>query len=193
MKIKLILTAAILLTGCGISVHAQDMTASTPPSHDDNWWNRQTEPGDLYQAYDISVEAFGLGTVNERNRDDYYGGHHYRQGQLGAGAGLEFFINRYIGIEAEGFSETTHNTFVNDAGGNLVFRWPIGQTGLAPYVFGGGGHEFYPVTDNNYADGGVGLEYRFVRWFGVFTDARFVATEHTHTYGLGRLGAKFTF
>jgi len=188
MKTKIILAAAVLFYGAGAMLQAQDMT-TTNNSH---WWNNSSST-DLYQAYDVSLEAFGMGTINEHTLYHLSGSRIQRTGHLGAGAGLEFFFNRYIGIEAEGFSETTHNTFVNDAGGNLVFRWPIGDTGLAPYAFGGGGHEFYPVSDDNYGDGGLGLEYRFTRCIGVFADARFVATEHTGTYALGRLGVKFTF
>jgi hypothetical protein len=157
-----------------------------------HFWS-DSNPGDLYQAHDLTLEAFGLGTVNEHTLDHLSGDRLLRHGHLGAGLGLEYFLCRYLGIEAEGFSETTHNTFVNDAGGNVVFRLPIGETGFAPYAFGGGGHEFYPVGNENYADGGAGLEFRFTHCIGIFTDARWVVTEHTGTYGLGRLGLRFTF
>jgi hypothetical protein len=189
MKTKIVTAAAVLFCGASSLLQAQDMTTTnTTPSH---WYNSNSSG--LYQPYDVSLEAFGIGTVGEHTINHLSGDRIIRHGHLGAGAGLEFFFNRYIGIEAEGFSETTHNTFVNDAGGNVVFRLPIGQTGLAPYAFGGGGHEFYPVGNNNYADGGAGLEFRFTRNIGIFADARFVATEHTGTYGLGRLGLKFNF
>ena len=188
MKIKIAIAATILLFGFGPLLEAQDMTSTNTTHH----WG-DSNPGDLYRAYDLSLDVFGLGTVGEHTLNNLSGDRIIRHGHLGAGAGLEFFFNRYLGIEAEGFSETTHNTFVNAAGGNLVLRLPIGEPGLAPYVFGGGGHEFYPVSHNNYGDGGAGLEYRFTRCVSVFTDARFVATEHTGTYGLGRLGIKFNF
>lgn len=188
MKTKIILASVILLLGGGVALQAQDLVATNNPP---NWGSSSST--DLYQAYDVTLEAFGLGTVDERTLNHLSGHRISRTGHLGAGAGLEFFFNRYIGIEAEGFSETTHNTFVNDAGGHLVFRWPIAETGLAPYIFGGGGHEFYPLGNNNYGDGGVGLEFRFVRYFGIFADARIVAADHAGYYGLGRLGLRFTF
>ena len=97
-----------------------------------------------------------------------------------------------VGIEAEGFSESTHHSFVNDVGGNLMLRFPIGRTGLAPYVFGGGGHEFEP-TDATYGDGGAGVEFRFCPHFGIFGDGRFVATDTKSNFGMGRLGLKFSF
>ena len=188
MKTKNVLIAAVLLCGAATVLQAQDMSITNSNS---TW--RDSNPSDLYQAYDTSLDLFGIGTVNEHTLNHLSGSRILRHGHLGAGAGLEFFFNRYIGIEGEGFSETTHNTFVNDAGGNLVFRLPIGNTGLAPYAFGGGGHEFYPVSNNNYFDGGAGVEFRFTRCIGIFGDARYVGTEHTGGYGLGRLGLSFNF
>jgi hypothetical protein len=188
MKTTIVLAGVVAFCGASTMLRAQDLT-TTNETH--NWGDSSSS--DLFQAHDLTLEAFGLGTVSEHTLDHLSGDRIIRHGHLGAGVGLEYFLNKYMGIEAEGFSETTHNTFVNDAGGNLVFRLPIGQTGLAPYAFGGGGHEFYPVPNNNYGDAGAGLEYRFTRLIGIFADARFVATEHTGTYGLGRLGLRFTF
>ena len=99
----------------------------------------------LYRNYEVDVEGFGMGTVNARGFDDF-GNYHHRHFQAGLGAGVEAFFNRYVGIEAEGFSESTHHDFVNNVDGNLVLRLPIGETGLAPYIFGGGGYQWEPPT-----------------------------------------------
>lgn len=193
MKTKLsllTLTASFGFFLCGSAkLLAQDVTltnsASNPPSH---WYDSSS---DLYQPYDVSVEAFAVGTATDRGYDhgDYRFRHHLHGG---GGAGLEFFFNRYIGIEGEGIAVDDTRNFVDSAGGNLVLRLPIGETGLAPYIFGGGGHQFNPV-DCVYGDGGAGLEYRFTRCFGVFADGRFVVPDHVRDYGEARLGVKFTF
>jgi hypothetical protein len=193
MKTKLIAASVVILLGGGLSLNAQDMTATNanPPSSSPHWWHVTDSP-DLYRSYELNLQGFGFGTVDEHTLNHLTGNHVRRDAQIGAGAGLSFFLAKYIGIEGEGYSETTHHSFVNDAGGNLILRLPIGNTGLAPYIFGGGGHQFEPV-DCNYADGGGGLEYRFTSWIGLFVDARWVATVRTGNYGMGRIGVDFSF
>lgn len=167
----------------------QQDTNPTTYSSSDSWWRN---PNDLYRAGEVDLQGFGFGTVNEHVLDHFTGRRIREHAELGAGGDLEFFPLKYVGLEGEGFSETTHHSFVNDAGGNLVLRLPIGNIGLAPYIYGGGGHEFYP-ENVGYIDGGGGLEYRFTRWFGIFADARYVATRRTGNYGMGRLGVTFSF
>jgi hypothetical protein len=146
----------------------------------------------LYRNMEVNLEAFGMGTVDEHGGNIFDGNHYSNHVRGGVGAGLEFFMWRYIGIEGEAWSETTHHSFVNDAGGNLVLRWPIGNTGLSPYIFGGGGYQWLP-GQTTYEDGGAGLEFRFTPMIGIFADARFVTADKTSNYGMGRLGVKFSF
>jgi len=65
-------------------------------------------------------------------------------------------------------------------------------TGVAPYVFGGGGRQFDPVTQWTW-DAGAGLEWRFAPHVGVFVDGRYVFADKTKDFGLGRLGFRFGF
>jgi hypothetical protein len=185
MKTTLIVVSAVVLLGGSGLVRAQEvaLTNAAPQNAIDTA---------LYRACELSVEGFGVGTLDEHTLD-HLTGHRIREnGRLGFGGGLEFFFNRYIGIEGEGFSEGASHDFVDSAGGNLVFRLPIGQSGFSPYVFGGGGHQWDPV-DTAYCDGGAGLEYRFTPHFGLFVDGRYVFTDRTGNYGMARLGAKFSF
>jgi hypothetical protein len=188
MKTNTVLTtAAVVLCSGAIVLRAQDMTASTT---NNSWFDSSSS--ERYQPCEVTLEGFGVATSHAHDFDDDHGHFHHRRAELGLGAGAEFFFCRYVGIEAEGFSESTHHSFVDDTGGNLVLRLPIGNTGLAPYVMGGGGYQFDPAS-SSYGDGGAGLEYRFTRWVGIFGDGRFVATDRTHNYGLGRLGVRFNF
>jgi hypothetical protein len=189
MKTIIILTSAVVLLGGSSVGRAQEVTLTNSTQ---NPWAWDTSSPEKYHNYELTLEGFGVGTLNEHTLDHLTGDRIRRNGRLGFGAGAEFFFLKYIGIEGEGFSEGTTHDFVDSAGGNLVLRLPIGQSGFAPYIFGGGGHQFNPV-DASYVDGGGGFEYRFTHWFGLFIDGRYVATVHTGNYGEGRLGVRINF
>ena len=163
------------------------MQAPNPPPAD-----RGNAPTEMFRDSELSYEAFGLGTVNEYTLDHLSGRRIEHHGRLGAGAGLEYFFIKYVGVEVEAFSTSTHHSFVDDLGGNLVLRLPIANTGLAPYAFGGGGHLFDPAP-GTYADGGAGVEYRFTPAVGLFVDGRYVTTDRVGNYGMGRFGVRFSF
>jgi hypothetical protein len=74
----------------------------------------------------------------------------------------------------------------------LILRLPLGQSGFAPYIFGGGGHQFDAVK-LWFGQAGAGMEYRFTRHVGVFLDARTVWPNETKFYGVARAGMRFSF
>src|SRR5262249_1636244 len=101
--------------------------------------------GDLFRAGETTLDLYGGLTLNantinniskEKGKDD---------GRLGAGAGLNYFFTRYLGVGGEGYSENTAHSLVDHASGNLFVRVPLGESGIAPYIFGGGGHIFDPL------------------------------------------------
>ena len=148
--------------------------------------------GDCYQASELSVDVFGSASLgqytlghpsNERVR------HNVR---LGAGAGLNYFITRNIGIGADAYSENTSGAFIDSASASLILRLPLGQSGFAPYAFGGGGRHFDSVR-TWFGQVGGGMEYRFNPQMGVFIDARGVFPNETKCYGVARLGMRFAF
>jgi hypothetical protein len=139
-----------------------------------------------YNACELEFLFFGTGTVGSDS--DVLD----RDGKLGAGAGLAYFFHRNIGIEAYAYSESTSDHFVDTVNGDLVIRFPIMDTGLAPYGFGGGGRAFDPVTQWTW-DAGGGLQWRFLEHLAVFADARYVWADKTKDYGLGRVGLKVGF
>lgn len=205
MKTKIVMTAAVLLLGVGTALQAQNPPNALPPGAgtqettssgmgmaNANTSTERPAVGGPYRSCELSLDAFGLGTVDEYTIDHLSGHRVDHDSRLGAGMGLEYFITRYVGLEAEAFSGSTSHTFVDDLGGNLVLRLPIGESGFAPYIFGGGGHIFDPAS-GTYGDGGAGIEYRFTPHVGLFTDARFVATDRIGNYGMGRFGLRFTF
>lgn len=193
MKKLLIISLVILLVGAaGVQAQSLAATQDDNPLNGPSWFH--SDPGDLYRAREFSVDAFGAAASDGRRHDHYYdfGFHHRDNTRGGGGGGVEYFFCRYIGIEAESFALANDHNTASAVGGNLVLRWPIAQTGLAPYVFGGGGNEWTYRTEG-YGDGGAGLEYRFNRSFGIFGDGRFVSPCTTRDYGMGRVGVRFTF
>jgi hypothetical protein len=189
MKIKIVLSAAVLFMGAAV-LQAADMNA-IQSTNNTPFALLDANSDQMYRNLELDLEGFGTATVNDRGLNST-GQLYHRHFGLGMGAGGEFFFCRYVGIEAEGFSDTTHHSFVNDCDGNLVLRLPIGNTGLAPYIFGGGGHEWVPV-DSNYGEAGGGLEFRFTQMVGIFADGRFIVTDHANNHLMGRLGVKFSF
>ncbi len=76
--------------------------------------------------------------------------------------------------------------------GNLFVRLPIGNSGFAPYIYGGAGWRDGSTipfgTDTFTADGGVGLEYRFNPHLGLFGDVRYTWTDKNADECLARAG-----
>lgn len=144
----------------------------------------------LYNPWEVSLDLFGSYINPERGFTHLFDTD-IRHGSWGGGAGLNFFPTKYVGIGTD-FDVSDHQGFFYNYGGgghyygrqgndwavdywvgNIYLRYPIANTGLAPYIYGGGGRGMYPIWQWVYG-GGVGLEYRFVPGIGIFTDARFL-------------------
>lgn len=149
--------------------------------------------GDLrYRAHETSLDLFGSGSVGQQTINHITGVRANRDVQLGAGAGLNYFITRNLGVGAEAYSENTGHSFIDNASGSLIARFPLGQSGFAPYVYGGGGRQFDP-SELWFGHAGGGVEYRFSPRFGAFIDARYVLTDGTRNHGVGRAGVRLVF
>ena len=146
----------------------------------------------IYRCNELSLDGFATGSEgsytidhisNQRVRQNTHGG---------AGVGVNYFITRYVGIGADAYSENTTGTFIDNASGNLLLRLPLGESGFAPYAFGGGGQQF-DAAKLTFGQAGAGMEYRFCHNIGVFIDARSVWPNETKYYGVGRAGLRFAF
>jgi hypothetical protein len=187
----------IILTGTLVS-----LAASTALAGDDlfSYQERGNYQGpssdqstdDRYRANELSLDAFGGITVQESIIEHASGDRVRQNGRLGLGAGANYFFTRYIGIGGDGYTENTAHNFVDNVSGSLIGRLPLGNSGIAPYIFGGGGHLFDPRVATE-GHGGAGIEFRVNPHFSIFTDARMVFTDRLGNYGLGRLGLRFVF
>jgi hypothetical protein len=148
--------------------------------------------GDYYRAGELSLDGFGSGSLGRSTLDHITSARVRRNVRLGAGAGLNYFITRNVGIGADAYSEDARGTAIDSASTSLIFRCPMGQSGFAPYAFGGGGYHFEQVR-TWFAQAGVGMEYRFTPHVGAFIDVRGALPKETKYYGLGRLGMRFSF
>lgn len=167
----------------------------------------------LYNAGEWQIDLFGAyAFADSGNRsligDDVFGG----------GLGFNYFITRNFGLGAEGSLFNTDGDVLGTTNFNLILRFPIAETGFAPYVYGGVGVTFNAedldyddfsdardrIADNDdpkdtddvifIGHAGAGLEYRFNPRFSVFTDARYTWTESDNgDFGQARAGVRFTF
>lgn len=198
MRKRLLGGITCLLTAA--TVFAQESTTTTTRSVQYDTERDRTMVADRndgrnwcgYHANELNFGFFGTGTVGNDTLENLSRDRVERDGELGLGASISYFFHRNIGIEAYGYSEDTDGHFVDNVGADLVFRFPLGESGVALYGFGGAARQFDPIIQWTY-DAGGGVEWRFADHVGIFVDARYVWPDHTQEYGLGRLGLKFGF
>lgn len=163
-----------------LPVFAQDRPQAPDSSA---WWFRANEASlDLFGSVSVGQETID-NISRERVKDD---------GRLGAGVGGNYFFTRHLGLGADAYTENTQHSFVDNTSGNLIVRFPFESVRLAPYVYGGAGYQFDP-SGLWFGQAGGGLEFRFSKQVGLFTDARYVFTDGTENFGVARLGLRFLF
>jgi len=141
------------------------------------WWDSHftyDQTADRYTAQELSLDLFGSYLNPEGKFNDLFNTS-LNHGFWGGGAGLNYFITRELGIGTDFniSSKPDDANLVDYVVGNLYGRLPLGNSGLAPYIFGGGGRAMSPTYQWTYG-GGVGLEYRLNPITGLFSDARFL-------------------
>jgi len=188
MKNKMLVGGTILLLAAMPALAAENVSNDPGLRYDQ---------GDLYRANELSLDAFGTASLGkysiEHSTTELSSTSRVRHNtRLGAGLGLSYFITRNIGIGADAYSENTTGVFVDSVSANLILRLPLGQSGFAPYAFGGGGRQF-DMAKVWFCQIGAGMEYRFTPQVGVFLDARWVLPDETKYYGVARLGLRFAF
>jgi len=146
----------------------------------------------LFRPGEASLDFFGSVSVGQETINHISGQRVVDNGRLGLGLGGNYFFTRHVGLGADGYTENTQHSFVDNGSGNLIIRFPIDTLHLAPYVYGGGGRQFDP-SELWFAQLGGGLEVRFTPNLGLFADARYVFTDETKNFGVGRLGLRCSF
>jgi opacity protein-like surface antigen len=159
---------------------------------------------DTEGADDMEDNIGRLGHDQFLNEDSAFGG----------GGDFKYFFSKYFGIGVEGYFLDARNS-VGAVLGTLTFRYPIGCSHWAPYIFGGAGaawggsHDLVAEDEEsdtffarkvNDSDAvfigqiGGGLEYRVTRHVGIMADFTWNFTDHTDgDFGMVRSGLTFGF
>ena len=160
------------------------------------------EPTCLFRDQEFQIDAFGLGNFAQGNTD--MGG----RPAWGGGLGLNYFFSKYVGVglEQDLFGRNSGSSTGNDFGytrwatiGNLFLRYPICSINLAPYIMVGGGAIYGNVPKlggQGIGHVGGGLEYRFTKNIGLFSDARYLYSGAAGLPGsqlMWRYGLRFAF
>jgi hypothetical protein len=164
---------------------APSVATSTTPRDED-----QDYP--LYRPQELDLDVFASGALSEDTLEHLSNSSFRHHSVWGGGGGLTGFFCRYVGVGGEFDADARAHQFVDSASGNVYLRLPILETGLAPYIFGGGGYQFEEVRQS-FGQAGAGLEFRFCRHAGIFVDGRWVFPNHTDDYALARAGLRISF
>lgn len=136
-----------------------------------------------YDAGEWSVDV--AGTLGSRDRENFSS-----VNALGLGLGVNYFITRNLGVGAETYMDELD--WPNHFDFSALGRWPIEDTGFAPYVLGGFGRQFHDLGQWTAHVGG-GIEYRWNGFTAVFFDLRQVFPATTPDFTLWRLGLRLRF
>lgn len=145
-----------------------------------------------FPANKATLDLFGSVSIGQETINRLSSERVEHDGRLGLGFGGNYFFTTYLGLGADTYVENTGHSFFDNVSGNLILRWPFEAIRLAPYAYGGAGYQFDP-SGLWFGQAGGGLEYRFTRVFGIFADARYVFTDGTKNFGMGRLGVRLGF
>ncbi len=158
------------------------------------WWNSHFSydaAAEKYTDQELSLDLFGS-YINPEEKFSHLFRSSIRKGYWGGGVGLNYFLLRQVGIGADMNMSDHPGRIVDQVLGNGILRLPLGNSGLSPYAFGGGGRGISPSWEWVY-DAGVGLEMRFTPTTGIFGDARYIWADQSVDRLLIRAGLRVVF
>ena|ERR1043166_421996 len=136
--------------------------------------------GPYFPDQELLLDIFGTYSLTEDGR--------YNDG-AGGGAGLEFFLTKYLGVGGEAYWWDGDNV-IHTFSGDVYLRYPIESIRFAPYILAGGSWHVDGFNQFS-AHAGLGFDWRLGKGAGLFADGRFVLTERENDYGLFRFGVRF--
>jgi hypothetical protein len=189
MKIKHILTFSAALVITAGTTNAAHVWEDAGGWWSDHWIAVPNTP--KYTAHELSLDLFGSYTAGQRGLDELFDTS-IRHGDWGGGVGLNYFLTKHVGIGGDINMTANGGKFIDTMSGNVIARLPIGESGLSPYIFGGGGRSTDPTWEW-FGQGGVGLEVRFNPTTGIFGDARYMWMDQTQDRLMLRAGLRLVF
>jgi hypothetical protein len=143
----------------------------------------RVEAQELYSSQESSVDLFGFYGSRNKNGNS--------TSAAGSGVGYNYFFTQNFGVGADSYADAFTWPYLLNANG--IFRYPIPQTTVAPYLFAGVGRQWWHAPQWMGNVGG-GIEYRppnVKPHIGFFTDVRGVFTAETKDYAVVRFGFRF--
>ena len=186
LNITSISAALMLMSGTAGAVHMWEDTGAWMGGH---FVYESTGP--RYTAYELSMDLFGSYIAAEDNLSDLFETD-ITHGIWGGGVGLNYFFTRNIGIGADANASDNGGKFIDTVSASLLVRFPIGESGWAPYLMGGGARGIDPEYEW-LAHGGIGFEYRWNPQTGIFIDGRYAWAEETTDRLVLRAGFRLIF
>lgn len=200
---NIILTSLFATCGIATSVFAGTPMISTSKEY------KTTEANETcFGEHEWQIDLFGQYSVGEGPNQVQL----FRDHGWGGGVGINYFFTRNwgLGVDAawlygkegpgldDGDHHGSHRTVTHNFTGSLIFRVPIDDSCLAPYLYAGGG---LSVDGEQWATAhaGVGVEYRITpQKFGVFLDGRwtYLGDRFGHedlNFFSSRVGFRFIF
>ena len=141
------------------------------------------------QEYDCFAPGFTFGA--------FAGGMFPSRGNnnvAGGGMLTEYFVTENLGFQGS-YGVYATNSEHHQMDGSIIYRLPIKEIGIAPYVMTGGGVGTNATTRGDFHVGG-GVEARFASLdcMGIFLDANYhFASGSNSDFTVARLGVKFRF
>lgn len=183
------LSASLFFTSLTLPLHAAHLWDEPSAwTHDSLSYEHRDYP--LFSANELSLDLGGSYVAGERGVKHLFNtnikGH---RGQWGGNFGVNYFLTKNIGVGADINMPNNGGHLVDTALADLIVRWPLGNSGFAPYLLGGAGR----TTDVRWewvGQGGLGLEFRFNRNVGLFTDGRFIWPRHSADQLMLRAGIR---
>jgi hypothetical protein len=155
------------------------LVAGAAKAAEESWWTTHfvsdmTTP--RYRPHEFSLDLFGSYQAPEEKFSRLFRTDIRSTGIWGGGVGLNYFLTPIVGIGADSNFGDNRGAFVDHVVGSLFLRLPLGASGVAPYIYGGGGRGIDPAWQW-LGHAGVGLEYRFNPATGIFMDGRYIWAE----------------
>lgn len=120
-------TAAVLTTGqAGPVEWTYQQQPHTAYRTSEDWFRDREWNFDLFGSYAFIARPY--------RSDRYLGVDH----AWGGGIDLNYVFNRYLGVGIQGYGLAADDA-IGQASGNLILRYPIPGTRVAPYAYAGGG------------------------------------------------------
>jgi hypothetical protein len=112
---------------------------------------------------------------------------------LGGGVGVDYFFNRYLGVDLN-YGVYATNSEHHEFDGNLVLRLPIDSLCIAPYAIAGGGYSVNSVKRGNWdVGGGIDIRIPSSNCLGIFAEGAYHFAEKGDDYATVRLGLRVPF